>query len=133
MSAAPFRHVAGRVEQGVLVLTILETQLQEEKVADSLLQELLRLLDEHQADKVVVDFHRIQYVSSVAFRPLLHLRRRLQERGGRLVLCCLSKVIGDVFYTTRLVSTEGSVAAPFELAPTVAEAVARLSAAGPGT
>jgi anti-anti-sigma factor len=123
--------VSGRTEDGVLVLTILDTHLQEEKVAEALSQELLRLLDECRADRVVVDCHRIQYVSSVAFRPLLQLRRTLQERGGRLVLCCLNKVVGDVFYTTRLVSPDGAVSAPFELAPTVAEAVSRLRENGP--
>jgi anti-anti-sigma factor len=119
-------NLASRNEDGVLVVTFTTRDIQDEKVAEAILHDLLALLDQTGARKLVVDFQNIKYISSVAFRPLLGVRRKLHELGGRLVLCGLSKVIGDVFYTTKLVSTDGSFNAPFELETDVAAAVARL-------
>ncbi len=42
------------------------------------------------------------------------------------MICGLSGDIEDVFMTTRMISTGGAVDAPFEVAPDVAAAVARL-------
>ena len=130
MPDVPYRHLKGTVENDVLVLSILDSSLQDEQVANALLQELLRQIEHATAKKVVVDFQRLKYMSSVAFRPFLNLRRSLQDIGGRLVICGLTNAVGDIFYTTRLVSQTGSVA-PFEMAPDVKTAVARLC--GPGS
>lgn len=127
MPEAQNRHLKSTVEQGVLVLTITETELQDEKLADSLLWELLAQVAHHKLNKVVLDLHNIKYVSSVAFRPFLSLHRKLQEMDStsRLILCGLSSMVGDVFYTTRLISRTGSFDAPFEMAVDVPAALAR--------
>src|SRR5690349_14063754 len=101
-------HLASRVDEGVLVVTFTTRDIQDEKVAEAILHELVALLDETRCRKLVIDFQNIKYISSVAFRPLLGVRRQLQENGGRLLLCGVSKVVGDVFYTTKLVSKDGS-------------------------
>jgi anti-anti-sigma factor len=126
MTEAPRTNLTSRVDQGVLVVTFTAKQIQDEKVSEAILQELTALIDKHRARKLVIDFQNIKYISSVAFRPLLNIRRKLNEVSGRLVLCGLSQVVGDVFYTTKLVSPDGSFAAPFELASDAADAVARL-------
>ncbi len=127
MSEPQSRLLKSSVEQGILVLTITATELQDEKLADALLQELLAQIAHHQAQKVVLNLQNIKYISSVAFRPFLSLRRKLQEAGGRLILCGLSSVVGDIFYTTRLLSATGSFDAPFEMTKDVAGAIARFS------
>ena len=127
MTEAPRSNLTSRVEQGVLVVTFTTRQIQDEKVSEAILQELTALIDQHRARKLVIDFQNIRYISSVAFRPLLNIRRKLNEVSGRLVLCGLSQVVGDVFYTTKLVSPDGSFAAPFELESDADAAVARLS------
>jgi len=121
------RHLKSAVEQGVLVMTITETELQDEKLADSLLRELQAQVTHNKLNKVVLDLHNIKYVSSVAYRPFLSLRRKLQEMDAtsRLILCGLSCMVGDVFYTTRLISRTGSFDAPFEMAVDVPAALAR--------
>ena len=120
-------HVTSRIDQGVQVLTFTTKHIQDEKTADAILLELLELIEQNRSRKVVIDLQNIKYISSVAFRPLLNIRRKLQEMGGRLVLCGLSSVVGDVFYTTKLVSADGSFAAPFELEPDATAAIARLN------
>ena len=77
-------------------------------------------------NRVVIDLQHARYLSSVAFWPLLSLRRQLLDAGGRLVICGLSGDIEDVFMTTKMISPGGEVDAPFEVAPDAAAAVARL-------
>jgi anti-anti-sigma factor len=119
--------LTSRVEQGVVVISFVARQIQDEKTAEAMLQQLVTLVDDLHARKVVIDFQNIKYISSVAFRPLLSVRRKLHESGGRLILCGLSSVVGDVFYTTRLVSSGGSFAAPFEMERDVPAAIAKLN------
>src|SRR6266508_955839 len=87
-----------RTEKGVLVLTLRGPDLQDEETATKLLKELLAVVDEFEADRAVLDFEQIKFLSSVAFRPLLHLRKKLQERNGRMMLSGLSPVVGDILY-----------------------------------
>src|SRR5690349_8639259 len=127
MAEPQYRHVTGRIDQGVLVLTITETELQEEKLADAILQELLDAVTHFAVHKVVVDMHNLKYLSSVAFRPLLRLRGKLQETGGRMILSGLTPMVGDIFYTTKMLSPTGSFQAPFQMEPDVAAAINRLN------
>ncbi len=130
---SPSRYLISRTEQGVLVLSITATSVEGEEVPEALRQEMLAAVERARAGKVVVDFQRTQYISSAAFRPLLALRRKLQEAGGRLVVCGLNPVVGDVFYTTRMINAGASVSAPFDMESDVPAAVARLCGDAPGT
>jgi anti-sigma B factor antagonist len=127
MSPTAFSYLNSRTEGNVLVITINCPQLQDEKTAQTIQDELLAARSQSGLINVVVDLSNIRYISSVAFRPFLRMRRELQEIGGRLILCGLTRIVGDVFYTTRLVSTDGSFVAPFEMAADVPAAVARLT------
>lgn len=125
MAEPTYGYLRPHLEDGVLVLTITRTQLQGEEVAAELRQEMLQTAEHFQARNVVVDFTKTDYLSSCAFWPLISLWRKVNQVGGRLVLCGLSPMVGDVFYTTRLVSPDGSFAAPFGMEKDVAAAVAR--------
>jgi anti-anti-sigma factor len=114
------------VECPALILSITEAQLQGDLVADALREDLLSAVDRSGARSVVLDFRRVTYVSSVAFRPLLSLHRKLKQGGGRLILCGMNDRVTEVFHVTRLISTTGVSAAPFESQPDVPAAVASL-------
>jgi anti-anti-sigma factor len=116
----------GSLEQGVLVLTITQQRIQGEEAAQALRDELHAAVEHAGVNRVVVDLQHARYLSSVAFWPLLSLRRQLLEAGGRLMICGLSGDIEDIFLTTKMISTGGTVDAPFEVADDVADAVARL-------
>jgi anti-anti-sigma factor len=119
------------LEQGVLVLTIVQPRIQGEEIAQSLREELLSAVERAAVNRVVIDLQHARYLSSVAFWPLLSLRRQLLDTGGRLIICGLSGDIEDVFMTTKMISPGGEVDAPFEVAPDAASAVARLLEAAP--
>ena len=116
----------------VVVLAISESELQGDPISEALRAELLEAVDRCGAHHVVLDFQHVTFVSSVAFRPLLSLHRKLKERGGRLVLCGMKERVAEVFHVTRLVSTTGASAAPFELQADAAAAVASLYRNAPG-
>jgi anti-anti-sigma factor len=127
MADTRYRHLECRTEPGILVMTVTEANVQGEEIAEELRDEMLAALEAAGVSNVAVDFHHVQYISSTAFRPLLAVRRRLQETGGRIVLFGLTKGIGDVFYTTRMIAADGVMRPIFEMAPDEARAVARLN------
>lgn len=127
MSNPAFHHLQPRVEQGVLVLNLTDQQLHGDALAVELRQEVMAAVDQYGSTRVVVDFSGVHYLSSVAFRPLLSLRRRLQPLDGRIVLCGMSDLVAEVFQATRLISTSRSVPAPFESVADVAGAVRLLT------
>lgn len=127
MPDAPRLHLTTSLQEGVLVLTITDRQVEGEEVPEAIRQEMLSAVEQTGVTKVVVNFANTRLISSAAFRPLLAVRRKLLESGGRLVLCGLSPVIGDVFYTTRMMDATGSASAPFELKDDVPSAVAYLN------
>jgi anti-anti-sigma factor len=115
------------VERGVLVLTILRQQIEGEDLALGLKDELLATVAHYDIPRVVLDLKNTRYVSSIAFWPLLALRRQLGDRGGRLIVCGLTGAVHEIFTTTKMVSSAGSLNAPFEMAPDRESAVALLA------
>jgi anti-anti-sigma factor len=113
-------------DQGALVLAVTRARIQGEEAAHALREEMLAAVKQAPADKIVVDLQKTTYMSSVAFWPLLALRRHLQHHGGRLVLCGLNEDIEDLFRTTRMIGS-GTDDAPFLFAPDRAAAVALLN------
>jgi len=119
------------VEHDILVLTITRRQLEGDEVAQGLKEELLRAVAESGLYRVVLDLKNTRYVSSIAFWPLLHLRRHLGEHGGKLLLCGLTGAVHDVFTSTKMVTSSGAVNAPFETAVDRGAAVAHMAGLAP--
>jgi anti-anti-sigma factor len=123
--------VARSTHQGVLVLTVLAPQLHGDGLVRAVGHELDQAAALDGAAGLVLDLRHVRSLSSAAFRPLVSLRRALQARGGRLVLCNLSPVVAETFRVTRLVSTSPSSASTFEVRPDLAAAVAYLQSTAP--
>lgn len=127
-----YRHLVFLMREEILVVVLTTASIEGEAIARELRDELLAVVASTCAKKVVIDFHQTRFVSSAAFRPLLSLRRRLQESGGRVILCGLTPSIGDIFYTTRMVSPDGVFVPMFEMAPGVEDAIAIMNNNGVG-
>ncbi|MGH7172413.1 MAG: STAS domain-containing protein [Gemmataceae bacterium] len=121
----------GSVEQGVLVLTIAQPRIQGEEIAHELREEMRLAVEQAGVQRVVIDLRHTRYLSSVAFWPLLSLRKQLRDAaGGRLIICGLTDDVADVFMTTKLISSDGEADAPFEVAADVAAALERMKDEG---
>ena len=57
----------------------------------------LTLLIDAGARKVVVNFERLDYISSAGLHILLATAKQLRENGGELRVCSLSDLVQEVF------------------------------------
>jgi anti-anti-sigma factor len=127
MPPSGYRHIRSRSEQGVLVLSLLDREVTWEDRCADLRDELLDAFGSAGALKVVVDFAAVQYLSSVAFRPLLSLRRKVHDAGAHMVLCNLQPVPNEALQATRLISANPSAVVAFETKADLPAAVAYLN------
>ena len=127
MPTPPKAQLQKSVIQGVLVLSLQEEQLQGDRLLRALGRELDQALADREVRHVVLDFRNVKSLSSAAFRPLLSMRRVLEERGGRVAFCHLTPVVAETFRATRMLSTSRTSSASFEVQPTLAAAVTALS------
>ena len=120
-------HLRSRTEQGVLILTVTDAELRGDALVRALQRQLLAAVAQAASPpRVVLDLQPVRALASEAFRPLITLRRKLLEAGGRLVLCRLSPVVAQAFQSTRLISSSRTSDA-FEVQPDVAAALASLT------
>jgi anti-anti-sigma factor len=129
MPDSRYRLLTARVDKGVLVLVITHAQLRstEFDVVEALRDELLQAVADAKTNKVVVDLSAVEQVGSASFRPLLSLRRKLNESSGQLLLCGMQPDVREVFLVTRLIDADGTLAATFGAAPDVASAIGRIA------
>src|SRR5262249_20972834 len=124
------RHSQAHMESDVLVLTLVATTLDSEDVCATLRDDLIRAVTETGTRKVVIDFRNVRSVSSVAFRPLLSVRRIMQQVSGRMLLCNLAEPVAHMFHATRLLNADQPAAATFQELRSLADAVTELNHQG---
>lgn len=115
----------------IAVLRIELAQVIGDDLADALREEFLAARRAIGAQHVVVDFQPVTYLSSASFRPLLSLLREVRAQGGRLVLCNLQPYVHEVFTVTRLISSQETIPAAFEVQANLTAAIASLSQSQP--
>jgi anti-anti-sigma factor len=128
MTEPQYRLLHVNTEDDVLVLTIAVEQVEGDSVSMELQRELLAATITSGLSRVIVDFQNVRFISSVAFSPLLALRRHLNAAQGRMLVCGLTTLVGDIFYTTKMVDPTGKFRAPFEMRPDVPAALAAIKA-----
>jgi len=123
-----YEHISVKESGQVLILTVELARISAYDGAEAMGKELIDAALQQPSPQVVVDLSKLQYMSSVGYGPFISLRARVQEGGGRLVLCGLSPVIKHLFEATRLLINPHSPGSLFEFTDTVPAAVALLSA-----
>jgi anti-anti-sigma factor len=91
-------------------------------VADDFERSLVPLVDPAAGSSagVVLDFTRVDYISSVGLRVVLIAAKAARARGARIAVAGLRPVVGEIFAISRF---NGVV----EIFPTVAAALAAIS------
>jgi anti-anti-sigma factor len=77
-----------------LVATIQRVILDDMAMA-SIRQDLLQRLDGHEVRDVVLNFRKVKYVSSGALGMLITFHQKLNQLGGRLILCNVAAGIAE--------------------------------------
>jgi anti-anti-sigma factor len=108
MPAGPSQqHVAVEENGDVLIAMILTPRLVEDEDLKAFGEQLHALVDRYGASKLVVNFSRVRYFSSMALSKLFSLKRKLDAAGGQLRLCSIPADLAEIF---KLVKTH-----PFKL------------------
>jgi len=121
-----YRHISAREDDGVLILAVELARVDRYELAESMGAELIEAVLGKTSPKVIVDLEKVTYISSVGYGPLISLRGRVREAGGRLILCGLAGVVKEMFEATRLLINPHSPKSLFEFAETREQAVAAL-------
>ncbi len=60
------------------------------------------LVEETAAIKMVIDFERVDFLSSAVLGLLIRISRKIDHAGGQLRLCGINRNIYNIFRITRL-------------------------------
>ncbi len=121
------RTVSIRDERGALILTIEVERISSYEIAETMGRELVQAISGRAAPRVIVDMHKLGYMSSVGYGPLISFRSRVREAGGKLVLCGLSGVVKETFEATRLLINPQSPQSLFQFTDGLETAIAAVS------
>lgn len=89
LSSATLLHLADPDAMGRIVITELR-------------DELARLLEEQNPQRLVVSFSAIRHCSSEMIAGLVAARNALKKRGGEMRLCAMKPEVREVFQVTNL-------------------------------
>ncbi len=79
------------------------TSLMDPIILEEIGKELYRLVDEEDRRKLLLDFEKVQYLSSQAIGIILTLNKKLgQLKGSKLVLCGVGPKLMELLKITRL-------------------------------
>jgi len=89
--------------QSATVAEFCLVSLMDPLVLESLGQQLYQLVDEQDRRTLVLDFTRVQYLSSQAIGIVMNLHRKLNGlNGGQLILCGVGPRLQELLHITRL-------------------------------
>jgi len=86
----------------ITVVNFLDKKILDEQNIQIIGEQLFSLVDNEGCRKVLLNFSNVEYLSSAALGKLITLNKKLQQAGGRLVLCNIDPQIHEVFEITKL-------------------------------
>jgi anti-anti-sigma factor len=97
-----YRRIVTSERSGVTVVRFTDTKITDPARMDELSRELTRLIDTEQPYKMLLNFDKVDYLSSEALRVFLLMNKKVQARGSVLKLCNVATEIFQVFEITGL-------------------------------
>lgn len=89
-------------KEGILVIEIGDPRLVEDTVLEKLESDVLSLIDKSDEERVILDFARVEFMSSSALGKLVKINKKCKEYKAKLKISGMSKEIREVFKITRL-------------------------------
>ena len=86
----------------VTVVNFTDRKILDEQNIQAIGEQLFQLVDELGRRKILLNFGNVEYLSSAALGKLITLNKKLQQAGGRLILCNIDAQIYEVFEITKL-------------------------------
>src|SRR5215467_6171458 len=85
----------------VTVVNFVDRKILDEQNIQIIGEQLFSLVDEEGSRKLLLNFGNVEYLSSAALGKLITLNKKLQQVGGRLILCDIDPQIYEVFEIDR--------------------------------
>jgi len=90
-------------KQAEICIVVLEDRkILEETAITQIGERLSELANEYNPPKILLDFEKVDHLSSAALGMLITLSRQLKDRQGQLVLANINAQIYEVFKITKL-------------------------------
>lgn len=86
----------------VTVVRLNDPRIVEESVIRELGDELMSVVEKEKRNFLVVNFAKVEFLSSAALNKLILLERAAKAAGGKIRVCGLRKEIAQIFTLTRL-------------------------------
>jgi anti-sigma B factor antagonist len=86
----------------VTVVNFVDRKILDEQNIQVIGEQLFSLVDEQGLKKILLNFSNVEYLSSAALGKLITLNKKLQQAGGKLILCNIHAQIFEVFEITKL-------------------------------
>ena len=78
------------------------THVQEQGVAQKIATEIQAVADTYDVDLVVINFARIQHMTSAFIGRLISLNKSLKDAGIKLRLCCMAAKVTEAYRICKL-------------------------------
>lgn len=87
----------------VMIVEFRQPSLMDPIVLENTSKKLIALVDEEDRRKMILDFEKVQYLSSQAIGILLTMKKKIDALGnGKLVLCGIGPKLAELLKITRL-------------------------------
>ena len=97
-----YRRIDCTDTSGVTVIRLLDHKILDAGNIQELGDELFGLVEKSGVKSLLLDFGRVEFLSSAALNKLILLDKKVRQHEGRLKLCNLRPEIHEVFVITRL-------------------------------
>ena len=125
--ASPKKHISLSDRNGVLVITVLDKHLSEERQVSEWRSQMADAIRRTSPAGVVIDMRKVEYMTSIALFPLVATRAVAEETGAKIVLCNLSQTVATVLTVTQLIVESRPHAKHLAIAENLNAAVALLT------
>jgi len=86
----------------VTVVNFVDRRILDESSIKIIGDQLFSLVDDSDRKKILLNFGNVESLSSACLGKLIALHKKLNDAGGRLVLCNIRPDLKEVFEITRL-------------------------------
>ena len=91
-----------RQQGGVSVVNFLGSKVLDQTNINEIGRQLMTMVEESHRTRLLINFEKVEYLSSAVLGKLIKLQKLVNERKGRLVLCGIRPSIYEVFKITNL-------------------------------
>jgi anti-sigma B factor antagonist len=94
--------VAIKQQGDISIVELLDNEILDEFTINEIADTLFSLVAENTPAKIVLSFAQVKHLSSMALGTLIRLNKRVDESGGQLKLCSITKNLYEIFIITKL-------------------------------